>query len=338
VIQVLSAMTGATGVHLLLWSEDRRHWLLPAPEGDDGTVPAYGTGDEGAVPMSVLRYVQRTREPLVVDDAVRDDRFARDPYFADADCCSLLAVPIVSRALLRAVLLQENRLIRGAFTAERLDAVQLIAGQLAVSLDNAQLYAELTASRARIVAAADQARRRIERDLHDGAQQRLVSLALHLRAAQAAAPPTLAAELDRAVAETTGALDELRKTARGIHPAILAEGGLRPALRTLARRSPVPVALDLRADGRLTNAAKHAHASAVSVEVEADGHLLRVVVGDDGAGGADFTGGTGLAGLRDRVEALGGRIFLDSPRGAGTSLRAELPLTAANDRGATPGA
>jgi signal transduction histidine kinase len=338
-------------VHLLLWSEDRRHWLLPAPEGDGGTVPADGTGDEGAVPMSVLRYVQRTREPLVVDDAVRDDRFARDPYFTDADCCSLLAVPIVSRALLRAVLLLENRLIRGAFTAERLDAVQLIAGQLAVSLDNAQLYAELTASRARIVAAADQARQRIERDLHDGAQQRLVSLALHLRAAQAAAPPTLAAELDRAVAEATGALDELRKTARGIHPAILAEGGLRPALRTLARRSPVPVALDLRADGRLpdqievsayyvvaealTNAAKHAHASAVSVEVEADGHLLRIVVGDDGAGGADFTGGTGLAGLRDRVEALGGRIFLDSPRGAGTNLRAELPLTAANDRGAT---
>jgi signal transduction histidine kinase len=352
VVQVLSAMTGATGVHLLLWNEDRRHWLLPAPERDGGTVPADGTGDEGAVPMSVLRYVQRTREPLVVDDGVRDDRFARDAYFADADCCSLLAVPIVSRALLRAVLLLENRLIRGAFTAERLDAVQLIAGQLAVSLDNAQLYAELTASRARIVAAADQARRRIERDLHDGAQQRLVSLALHLRAAQEAAPPGLAAELDRAVAEATGALDELRKTARGIHPAILASGGLRPALRTLARRSPVPVALDLRADGRLpdqievsayyvvaealTNAAKHAHASAVSVEVEADGHLLRVVVGDDGAGGADFTGGTGLAGLRDRVEALGGRIFLDSPRGAGTSLRAELPLSAANDRGATP--
>jgi len=339
-------------VHLLLWNEDRRHWLLPAPEGDGGTVPAGGTGDEGAVPMSVLRYVQRTREPLVVDDGVRDDRFARDPYFADADCCSLLAVPIVSRALLRAVLLLENRLIRGAFTAERLDTVQLIAGQLAVSLDNAQLYAELTASRARIVAAADQARRRIERDLHDGAQQRLISLALRLRAAQEAAPPGLAAELDRAVAEATGALDELRKTARGIHPAILASGGLRPALRTLARRSPVPVALDLRADGRLpdqievsayyvvaealTNAAKHAHASAVSVEVEADGHLLRVVVGDDGAGGADFTGGTGLAGLRDRVEALGGRIFLDSPRGAGTSLRAELPLSAANDRGATP--
>ena len=110
-------------------------------------------------------------------------------------------MPILSRGTLRAVLLLENRLLRGAFTAERLDAVTLIAGQLAVSLDNAQLYAELTASRARIVAAADHARRRIERDLHDGAQQRLVSLALRLRAAQAAVPPEadeLAAQLDEA--------------------------------------------------------------------------------------------------------------------------------------------
>ena len=128
--------------------------------------------------MSVLRYAQRTGEPLVVGDATRDDRFARDPYFTDVDCCSLLAVPILSRGTLRAVLLLENRLIRGAFTTDRLDAVKLIAGQLAVSLDNAQLYAELTASRARIVATADHTRRRIERDLHDGAQQRLVSLAL----------------------------------------------------------------------------------------------------------------------------------------------------------------
>ena len=136
----------------------------------------------------MLRYVQRTGEPLVVADATDDDRFARDPYLADADCCSLLAVPILSRGSLRAVLLLENRLLRGAFTADRLDAVTLVAGQLAVSLDNAQLYAELVASRARIVAAADTARRRIERDLHDGAQQRLVSLALRLRPRADGAP------------------------------------------------------------------------------------------------------------------------------------------------------
>jgi len=105
------------------------------------TGPDTGTGHERAVPMSVLRYVQRTREPLVVADATGDERFARDPYFAGVDCCSLLAVPILSRGTLRAVLLLENRLLAGAFTAGRLDAVKLIAGQLAVSLDNAQLYA-----------------------------------------------------------------------------------------------------------------------------------------------------------------------------------------------------
>jgi signal transduction histidine kinase len=256
----------------------------------------------------------------------------------------MLAVPILSRGTLKAVLLLENRLLRGAFTTGRLDGLKLIAGQLAVSLDNAQLYAELTASRARIVAAADQARRRIERDLHDGAQQRLVSLALQLRAAQGTLPPGLG----RAVAEATAALEELRETARGIHPPALSEGGLRPALKTLARRCPVPVDLRVHADGRLpepvevsayyvvaealTNAAKHARASAVTVTAEADtaGAVLRVTVRDDGAGGADFTRGTGLAGLKDRVEALGGRIFVDSPPGAGTTLRAELPLTTAN--------
>ena len=142
VAQVLSAMTGATGVHLLLWDEDRHGWLLPAPDGDGGTVPVSGTGHKRAVPMSVLRYVRRTGEPLVVADATRDDRFARDPYYADVDCCSLLAVPILSRDALRAMLLLENRLVRAAFTTGRLDAVKLIAGQLAVSLDNAQLYAE----------------------------------------------------------------------------------------------------------------------------------------------------------------------------------------------------
>ena len=128
VAEVLGAMTGATGVQLLLWSDERQDWLLP--------------GDEHAVPMSVLRYLQRTREPLVVADAAGDDRFARDPYFADVDACSLLAVPIVSRGVLQALLVLENRLIRDAFTTDRLDVVKLIAGQLAVSLDNAQLYAD----------------------------------------------------------------------------------------------------------------------------------------------------------------------------------------------------
>jgi signal transduction histidine kinase len=300
--------------------------------------------------MTVLRYVQRTAEPLVVVDAARDDRFARDPYFSDSDRCSLLALPILSRGAPRAVLVLENRLIRGAFTAERLDAVKLIAGQLAVSLDNARLYAELTTSRARIVTSADQARQRIERDLHDGAQQRLVSLALRLRAAQAGAPPTageLAVELDSLVRETMGALDELRELARGIHPVVLVDGGLPAALEALALRSAVPVELDVAVEGRLseiaayyvvsealTNATRHAAASFVQVRVDTVERggtgLLRVEVRDDGRGGATVSGGTGLLGLRDRAEALGGRIVLDSPPGAGTTVRLELPLTGAN--------
>jgi signal transduction histidine kinase len=141
VVEVLGAMTGATGVHLLLWSDERQDWLLPVSDGG-ATMPLTGTGAEHAIPMSVLRYLQRTREPLVVPDATSDDRFARDPYFADADACSLLAVPIVSRGTLQALLVLENRLIRDAFTTERLDVVKLIASQLAVSLDNAQLYAD----------------------------------------------------------------------------------------------------------------------------------------------------------------------------------------------------
>jgi signal transduction histidine kinase len=167
---------------------------------------------------------------------------------------------------------------------------------VATAIANSQAQAELTASRARIVATADQTRRRIERDLHDGAQQRLVSLVLQLRAVKAAIPAELkelAAELDGVAAGMDGALEDLREFARGIHPAILAEGGLGPALRTLARRAPVPVQLQVLAQGRLpepvevaayyvvaealANAAKHARAAGVTVEVEeaADG-VLRV--------------------------------------------------------------
>ncbi|MCW2783301.1 MAG: histidine kinase, partial [Marmoricola sp.] len=204
----------------------------------------------------------------------------------------------------------------------------------------------LTASRARIVAAADTTRRRIERDLHDGAQQRLVSLALQLRSAQSAMPAEdseLAARLDPVADGLTGVLDELREIARGIHPAALAEGGLRSALKTLARRSAVPVRLDVQADARapepielaayyvvseaLTNTAKHAHATVADVRMAVGEGVLRVCVRDDGRGGADLTRGTGLVGLKDRVEALGGRISLYSPPGGGTTVEIALPLT-----------
>ncbi len=295
--------------------------------------------------MSVLRYAQRIPEPLVVADAASDDRFAGDPYFADVDRCSLLALPILSRARLRAVLLLENRLIRGAFTAERLDAVELIVGQLAVSLDNAQLYSEIAASRARIVAAADQARRRIERDLHDGAQQRLVALGFKVQMAADRVP----AELDDLKTDfadlssgSTAVLTELREISRGIHPAVLASGGLAAALKILARRSAVPVTLDVAIEAdlpdsvevaayyvtaeALTNAAKHAQASEVTVSARTGDEKLYLSIRDDGIGGADFRKGSGIIGLKDRIDVLGGKISVESPVGSGTRIGVTIPL------------
>jgi signal transduction histidine kinase len=247
--------------------------------------------------------------------------------------------------------LLENRLIRGAFTAERLDAVKLISGQLAVSLDNAQLYSELVASRTRLVAASDQTRRQIERDLHDGAQQRLVALVLELGMAQAEVSTEdgeLRMRLGHAGEQAREALKELRDLSRGIHPAILTEGGLGKAVRALTRRSPIPVELDVRVEERLpdqveisayyivaealTNATKHSGASEVRVcvKVEQADSALRLEVADDGIGGAEFFGGTGLLGLKDRLDALGGHIDLHSPPGAGTTLRVMLPLNRPN--------
>ena len=207
--------------------------------------------------------------------------------------------------------------------------------------------AELTASRARIVTAGDAARRRIERDLHDGTQQRLVTLNLELRMAAADVleeHKTLKGRLTWAVAEMTDIVDELREISRGIHPAILSKGGLAPALATLARRSTVPVDVRLDADRKLpeqvqvalyyivsealTNAAKHASASHVWVELGADGTDVRLSIRDDGVGGADTTRGSGLIGLQDRVAALGGEVTVISPVKAGTTLLVQIPAEA----------
>jgi signal transduction histidine kinase len=217
-------------------------------------------------------------------------------------------------------------------------------GLVATAIGSVEARAELAACRARTVGAADETRLRIERDLHDGAQQRLVSLALQLRAAQDTVPPELSglrAELGRVAAGLAGALEELREYARGIHPAILSVGGLAPALKTLARRSPIPVTLDVRLPGRLpervevtayyvvsealANAARHARASFVRVGAGAVGDVIWVVVRDDGGGGADPARGSGLVGLQDRVEAIGGTLSVRSRPGEGTTPLAELP-------------
>jgi signal transduction histidine kinase len=222
-----------------------------------------------------------------------------------------------------------------------------LADLLGAALSNAENLAALTASRARVLVAADEARRQIERDLHDGAQQRLVSLALAVRTAEAAVPPMsgrLADELASVADGLSSVLDDLRELARGIHPAILSEGGLVSALKALARRSIVPVQLEVQTVARLpepvevaayyvicealANAAKHSNASVVQVGAKVAGNVLHLRVRDDGDGGADPALGSGLMGLKDRVEALGGTIAIHSPAGAGTCLDAGLPLAA----------
>jgi signal transduction histidine kinase len=219
------------------------------------------------------------------------------------------------------------------------------ADLVATAIANTATRAELTASRARIVVAADDARRRFERDLHDGAQQRLVSLGLELRTAEASVPtelPGLSAQISHIVGGLAGVSAELQEISRGIHPAILSRGGLGPALKTLGRRSTVPVSLRLGIPRRLpdsvevaayyvvaealTNAAKHAQASEVTVGVEAGGADLRLEIRDNGVGGADSGKGSGLIGLRDRVEALGGHLDVESVAGRGTSLLAIIPF------------
>ena len=237
------------------------------------------------------------------------------------------------------VLLERRALLEAACAAARL------------ALENERLQAELRAqlvelraSRARIVSAGDEERRRLERDLHDGAQQRLLSLGLALQLARTHLGPDangasdLLAEAD---VELRAALDELRELAHGIHPAVLTEQGLAPALRSLAERSPVPVTILGLPDERLptpaeaaayflvsealANVSKYAHASRVRIEVaRVDGRVL-VEVEDDGVGGAEPARGSGLRGLSDRVQALDGTLEVSSPPGSGTRLHAEIP-------------
>jgi signal transduction histidine kinase len=270
---------------------------------------------------------------------------------------SLLLIAVYTGYLTRAVVAPVRRVaaaasrIAGGDLTTRVDesgagevgvlerSFNTMAGTLARNRD------ELRASRERIVTAADHARRRIERDLHDGIQQRLVSLVLDIRGLQDAVPSDqrdLGDGLDDLSRRLNEAVDELREVSRGIHPAILSDAGLGPALRALARRSPMPVDLDLHVPGRLpepvevaayytvsealTNAAKHARATVATVTAYIRDDALHLEVRDDGAGGAVVGGGSGLVGLIDRVEALGGTVAVVSPAGSGTRLIVDLPM------------
>jgi signal transduction histidine kinase/uncharacterized protein YoaH (UPF0181 family) len=345
VFEAVSAEVGrlipADAAALVRYEADDTVETVGSWSGSGVTVPV---GVRGPLDAAILsRLVLETCRPA------RIDSFADGHAPPDVGWRSGVASPVIVAGRLWGAMgvgsKTERPLPPG--TEERLTE---FTGLLATAIANAESHAELDASRARIVATADATRRRIERDLHDGAQQQLVSLALELRAAQAAIPADLGehrAELSHVVEGLMGVLDGLREIALGIHPANLADGGLGPALKTISRRSPIPVELDVRVEERLpesvevaayyvvsealTNAAKYAHASVVHVDVDAQGGTLCVEVRDDGLGGTDPARGSGLLGLKDRAEAIGGTISIDSPPGAGTYLRVELPLDAGSE-------
>jgi signal transduction histidine kinase len=296
--------------------------------------------------VSIARGVRESGGPVRVDSFGQDQgAIAREARALGIR--SSVGCPIVVGGRLWGVIAASTRR-EEPFPPDTEPQIARFTELVATAVANAEAHAELIASRARIVATADETRRRIERDLHDGAQQRLVSLALRLRAAAAAVPPELGEvheELAGVQAELDEVLGDLRELSRGIHPAILTEGGLGPALRNLARRSPVPVEVRVGTQARLpqrvevaayyvvsealTNVAKHANASLVQVEVDTDDGLVRLGIRDDGAGGADPARGSGLVGLKDRVEATGGTLRVESRPGQGTSLQVELPIDTA---------
>lgn len=321
--------TGGTVTGVARWSREDDHLAVGTRFGLEG--------------VSVAALVLETGRPVRIDSF--ED--AAGPIAHEArelGIRSSVGCPIVVAGRLWGVIAASSK-AEAPFPADTESRIAGFTELVATAISNAESRAELSSSRARIVAAADEARRKIERDLHDGTQQRLVSLGLELRIAQSTVPPgvpDLRREIGRFADELDGVTDDLREISRGIHPAILSEGGLAPALRTLARRSSIPVEIDFPAEARLpapievaayyvvaesiTNTTKHARASSASVAVEQRDGNLRVSIRDDGIGGADPARGSGLIGLRDRVEALGGTIHVSSRSGDGTLVMVDLPL------------
>jgi signal transduction histidine kinase len=355
VAEEIRRMLGADNAGIVRFEQDGKSAVVVGGGGE--YVVKWPVGSRVELPdYAALAVVWRTGRPARIDEDVWSS--ASDPV-ADAlrelGIRSLVASPIVVEGRLWGAVNAWTR--QGPFPPDAAGRMANFTELAATAVGNAESRAELAASRARIVAAADQARRRIERDLHDDTQQRLVSLALELRLAQGKVPADLAdleTNIRRTADELTGVVEDLREIARGIHPAILSEGGLGPALQTLARRAAIAVRLDVTAMARLpepvevaayyvvsealTNATKHARASVVEVNAEVSGGTLRVCVHDDGDGGADPVRGSGLAGLKDRIEALAGTFSVDSPVRGGTTVSCELPVSGdAGQPGAGPG-
>jgi signal transduction histidine kinase len=321
---------------------------------ETGTVVA-GWSDEGVIAMPIGERVTFDG-PTSVAAVIRTGRTARIDDYTDVE--GELAARLRTlglRSSVAAPVTVDGRMW-GAITVSTIGAAVLALdaetriGQftelVALCLSSAEARSELAASRARIVAAGDAERRRLERNLHDGAQQRLVSLSLDLRMARStvAEGSETAQLLEGASRELMAALEELRELARGIHPAVLTDQGLRAAVQTLTGRATVPVSAVLDIDAglpaqveaavyyviaeALTNVTKYAAATAADVAVSSDASGVRVAVADDGVGGADPAGGSGLRGLADRVEALGGRLAVRSPATGGTRVEAWIPVEA----------
>lgn len=308
---------------------------------NDGTVgPHVRVGERwtGYPETGLTATVWRTGRPARVDDY--RDVPGGEPY-ASEGLVGAVAAPIHVGGRLWGMIAIGSTC--GPMPRDAEEQLVEFAGLTATAIAAAQSRADIAASRARLVSASDEARQRIERDLHDGAQQQLVCLALRLSTMSES--PTVSAsmrtQLREASADLRSVIDGLREIARGIHPAILSEAGLEPALHTLALRSALPVRLRVHVPTRLspsvevgayyvvsetlTNAFKHSQANQVEVEVVLEAEMLRVIVSDNGIGGADGRHGSGLTGLRDRVEAFGGRLSVDSPAGHGTWIHCEIP-------------
>ena len=303
-------------------------------------IDVFPIGERVVDPHSSVGRVRTTGEPVRIDDWGGISGPTAEAMYRTGYRSTAAAPIVVAGTLWGAVgIASENPL--PPETEQRLAA---FCELISLALASAQARADLVASRLRLVRAGDETRRRLERNLHDGAQQRLVSVALTLRLARARLSTEdgdAAALLDEAARELDTGLQELREIARGLHPAILTDRGLLQALETLAARVPVPLEIDAPAERlpghieatiyyivseAVTNVARHADASQASVTIRHDGDLVRCEVTDDGRGGADISRGTGILGLRDRAEAAGGTLTLTSPPGKGTIVAASLPL------------
>jgi signal transduction histidine kinase len=353
VCEELGQLLAVKSTDMIRYEDERVATVVATWTGND--TPSFPLGER--VPVegeTVTAKIHRSGRPERVDDYddVEGELAARLREFG---IHSVVGAPIFVAGRLWGAIMATSELAH-AFPPATEARISSFAELVTAALANVDAREQLAASRTRIVEAADAARRRIERDLHDGAQQRLVSLALSLRVLESSLEPDspAARELAAARAELDAALEELRELARGIHPSILTDRGLEPALAAVSARSTVPVELDL--DGceelplsvqttayfivaeALTNASKHARPDRIEVRVAVCEGQATVQVRDDGSGGVDPARGSGLRGLADRVSALGGTLEIESPAGVGTTIRARIPVTARGEASREGGA